>query len=234
MIEALRFRRWEEAGGSCLDADALAAFVDGCLDDARRAVVVEHLAGCHECLAATTALLRLSEEETPQAHRIPVGRVLELSRKKPPAAAVWGRWQTVLPAAAAILLVLGALVLRQSWPTSGGGPLSGEETRQQRSLPASDSDAAPKIELPADGAVVDADRLELVWRASPSALFYEVEVLSEDGDIIWHARMEGTRTRLPAETRLRAGHYFVWVRAHLPDGKTSRSPAQTFEVATVP
>jgi len=55
-------------------------------------------------------------------------------------------------------------------------------------------------------------------------------MVTAEGDLVWEARVEGTQARLPEDVQLAAGEkYFVWVRAHLPEGKTVQSKVVGFK-----
>ena len=60
----------------------------------------------------------------------------------------------------------------------------------------------------------------------------DLQIVTEEGNVVWSGRADGTSTRLPAGHGLQAGQkYFVWVRAHLSGGGTVKSPAVPFRVS---
>ncbi len=65
----------------------------------------------------------------------------------------------------------------------------------------------------------------------PRSLFYEIRVVTAEGDLVWRERIEGSRVQFPAGVQLVKGQkYFVWVRAYLPEGKTAKSAVVGFNV----
>ena len=78
--------------------------------------------------------------------------------------------------------------------------------------------------------MVNAAKLELRWTAIPQALFYEVRVTNPSGQLVWNSKVERERVQVPVEAGLKPGSYFVWVRAHLPEGKLIRTQAVSFTV----
>jgi hypothetical protein len=84
---------------------------------------------------------------------------------------------------------------------------------------------------PTSDSMVPLPNLEFRWRDVPNAIYYDLHVVTEEGDVVWQGRVEGTRTRLPDGHPLHAGtKYFVWVRAHLAGGGTLKSAAAAFRV----
>ena len=83
---------------------------------------------------------------------------------------------------------------------------------------------------PGDGDRVDPSTLALEWSPVAECLYYEVELLSRAGDIVWKFRTETVHADFPATVDVQANqNYFVWVRARLRDGKSVQSPALTLQ-----
>jgi hypothetical protein len=88
-----------------------------------------------------------------------------------------------------------------------------------------------EILYPQEGGVVPADEVEFRWATAESALFYEVSLVTADGDLVWQSRTEETQARLPAEVRLvPKERYFVWIRAQFSEGGAVKSKTIAFEV----
>ena len=93
--------------------------------------------------------------------------------------------------------------------------------------------AALKVMSPAENATLSPRDLEFRWQALPDSISYELSLVTEDGDVVWQGRVEGTPARLPEGVALQAGaKYFVWVRAYLAGGATVKSAAVPFRVGT--
>ncbi len=85
---------------------------------------------------------------------------------------------------------------------------------------------------PTENATLSPDTA-LRWQAVPGTSYYDIDIVTEEGDVVWQGKSEATSTRLPAERALRAGtKYFVWVRAHLSSGGTIKSPAVSFRIGS--
>jgi hypothetical protein len=78
---------------------------------------------------------------------------------------------------------------------------------------------------------VRGEGLEIRWRGVPGALGYEIRLVTSEGSLVWEGQTEATEATLPPEVRLEPGRrYYVWVRAHLSEGRTLRSDAFGFSV----
>jgi hypothetical protein len=91
------------------------------------------------------------------------------------------------------------------------------------------------ILYPQEGAVVPADGVEFRWATAESALFYEVSLVTADGDLVWQSRVEETQARLPPKVRLiPKERYYVWIRAQFSEGGAVKSKIIAFEVSEGP
>jgi hypothetical protein len=69
------------------------------------------------------------------------------------------------------------------------------------------------------------------WTEVPGSLFYDVRLVSPDGDLLLRERVEGTRWLIPEHLQLQAGQeYFVRVDAYLSDAKYLSSEHRVFTV----
>lgn len=90
----------------------------------------------------------------------------------------------------------------------------------------------PKLISPRNGAVVRREDLEFRWKPVSDAIFYEVRVMSAEGDLIFVEQTEDTRLKLGSTERLLPGtKYFVVARAHLRQGKAAKSSVVSFRTA---
>jgi hypothetical protein len=78
--------------------------------------------------------------------------------------------------------------------------------------------------LPREGAALKPNAIEFRWTASDRALFYEVRVLTADGDLLWQTRAEGTETHPPGDVAFRPGQRFAG-RNLVPARRTGVSTA---------
>ena len=73
------------------------------------------------------------------------------------------------------------------------------------------------------------ERLNFRWQEVPGRVFYEVVVTTPEGALIWQGRTESTEIRVPGDSVPAGGKYYLWIRAHLPGGKTALSDIRSFE-----
>jgi hypothetical protein len=240
IIELLRSRPSgrNHATESCPSETETAAFVDGTLAEAKRGAVITHLPDCSECLNLVSALARVRTQEASAVSENLLAAALGFRSKQVQSKrAPWLRWQIALPAAAALVLLVSLPPVRQNrsseLPTTEATSMTDSMDRAVR---------APSSELPSDlgsleifspleGSIANPKRLEIRWSETRGGIFYEVEILRDNGDLVWKGRTEETSIRLPANEELQHGEYFVWIRTYLPDGKTLKSPAVGFRVA---
>ena len=85
---------------------------------------------------------------------------------------------------------------------------------------------------PAEAATLARKDLEFRWHAVPGSLYYEIDLVTDDGTSVWHSRVEGTSARPPDGAKFDAGaKYFVWIKAFLSSGETVKSAAVSFHIA---
>jgi hypothetical protein len=98
---------------------------------------------------------------------------------------------------------------------------------KRRSAPA----AAVTLLSPVENATLDAREIAFNWEPFPGALRYEVEVMTEKGDVVWQHRTDATSAGLSSDRApLPPARYFVKIRAYLAGGATVRSAAVSFRV----
>ena len=90
----------------------------------------------------------------------------------------------------------------------------------------------PKLITPRDGAMLRRENLEFRWQPLSDAIFYEVRVMSVEGNLVFEGQTEATSLKLNSTTALVEGtKYFVRVRAHLRQGKAAESGVVSFRIA---
>jgi hypothetical protein len=238
-LERLPARRQDRSWG-CLSEAELAAYADSRLEGRAKRRVEAHLADCGSCLEQIGFLLRSHEEEAPEPLPQPLeARALALGRRRGFIRPTH-RWGAVAAAtaAAALVLVLRTpspdappapslpAVVPASAPTPAPAPAEPGRLRSRPPGP-----LRPEPISPRPDAVVARGSLEFRWRAVPRSLFYDVRLATADGDLVWEGRATALSLRPPGDLPLEQGEkYFVWVRAHLPDGRTLQSRALAFSV----
>jgi len=69
------------------------------------------------------------------------------------------------------------------------------------------------------------------WTAVSNSLYYQLRIVSDEGDLVWQGRVDGTHWVLPAGLSLAPGaEYFVRVDAYLTEAKALNSDYLLFRV----
>jgi hypothetical protein len=92
------------------------------------------------------------------------------------------------------------------------------------------ADALPSIVFPKPDKVVTRDRLEFKWKAVPRSRYYEIHVVTPQGEPVWEAQSEAVFLKVPTNVTLNDGPYFVWISAYLEDGRVQKSAVMRFQV----
>jgi hypothetical protein len=227
--------RLDPATDACPEETEYAGLIGGTLPDEERARLADHLAHCQQCLDLVTCLVRIQDRPQDQVPQELLAAALKLgSDSQAMQLPARFQWQTSLAAAAGLILVVG--VLFTQYPQLTDIVLRGDSS--QPVDPASQAVRLNRqgqdhlsILSPEEGAAIDSSKPEFRWSGVDQSLYYEFQVLSDNGDILWEGRTEETQLQLPPEFKLdRDTSYFVWVRVYLPDGKTIKSRAVAVRV----
>lgn len=206
----------------CPEAIEIAAFVDGGLGAEEIRDTRTHVAGCDFCLARVGFLTRLKDTEIPELPSDLLARVRDLSKQG--RTSTFSREWRWAAAAALVLLVFSV----GQW----------RETESPDEAPSAVRNSVellqpPEILWPREGALIAPDQLELRWTEVPNAIFYEIQLVTADGDRVWDGRVETERQQIPSDLQITAGQQlFVWVRAHLREGKTLQSGIVGFHLGS--
>jgi len=154
-----------------------------------------------------------------------------------------------VPAAAMVgtaFLVVAAVVLRSperliipspSTPAapviakSEPGPTLGAPAHEIVRKPSSDN-LLPSVVSPHRGSIVARERLEFQWKTVPHSRYYEIHVVTSEGDLVWEGQSEGSVVQPPADVKLNDGSYFVWITAYLENGREAKSAPVRFSLAS--
>lgn len=236
----------------CPDEARLAAYFERSLPAPQQQEVEAHVSSCEYCLAQVAFLLEVQDVEPPEVPRALLERALEPAGSRTAFPGMVWKWSPAVAALAGVVVVASILVWRdQPAPGMQSDRSAHREEAPERASaappppvtagPGAESPAQvvrgraqlslePRVLEPRAGATVDAANLELRWVGVPQVLFYEALITNPSGELTWSSKVEQAQVRVPAEARLRPGSYFVWVRAHLPEGKVIRSQAVSFTV----
>jgi hypothetical protein len=208
---------------ACLEARSLAGYLDGALCDTERAAVEAHLADCGFCLRQLAVLIRSAEGTD-----VPGLPVAVLARAERLAVQPVHRRHARFQWAAAAVVVLALGLFANQWLPKG--PAIGEPPRQTRY--ADQQALQPRLIAPDEGSVIEPLQQVFQWTQVPGSLFYDVRLVSPDGDLLLRERVESTRWLIPDHLRLEPGQeYFVRIDAYLSDAKYLSSEHRVFSVS---
>lgn len=209
-------------GPGCPAEELLVAYVQERLAGDERTRFELHLADCAFCRSQVGFLAR--EAELGPLPAVPTHLLAAASGEHAAADFRFRRFRLAPLAlgAAALAALLVLLPMRDRAPAPAGG------TR----APAAADSSAPELLQPREGESVSRTNLLLLWRESPNALGYRIDLVDAEGDRVWSGRSEATRLKLPSRVALESGRaYYVWISAELPSGGLVRSPAVGFRAA---
>ena len=89
----------------------------------------------------------------------------------------------------------------------------------------------PTLISPRNGATVQRSKLQFRWESLADAEFYEIRVVTAEGDPVFETKTEDSHLELGRDIQLKTGaKYFVSVRAYLRQGKTVKSSIVSFRI----
>lgn len=243
LIHRQRGNRSTRRGWRCPDDAVVAAYMDGVVDAASRSRIESHLTDCPYCRSLVADVVTMQRFDAPA---LPLGltqRAIALLAPK----SRRGRW-IVVPAVAmagATFVVIATLVLRSpqqvivpNTAAPAAPVLAKSEPAPTLSPPVADmvrklASAAvlPSVVSPRPDKAVQSDQLEFKWKAVPRSRYYEIHVVTSEGDLVWEGQSEEPVLRLPGDVTLKDGPYFVWISAYLTDGRVQKSGTVRFQVA---
>lgn len=93
-------------------------------------------------------------------------------------------------------------------------------------------DLLPTVVFPRNGATLRRSELDFRWQPLADTVFYDIRVVTAEGDLVLESKTEDTHLRIADDIRLQPGaKYFVSVRAHLRQGKTVKFPIVSFRIS---
>jgi len=225
---------------SCPSDVDFASFTEGGLGDRDHRDLIEHIAGCAFCQERLGILGRARDADS--VAKVPQF-VMASARRLVPAQKPARSERTQAPrwAAAAMAVLAVGLFLR---PDSGdipvavenepaNNPASLQPIRETRSIVPFES--GPVLTVPRDGMTVLTGGRPFSWVGVPDALWYDLRIVSDEGDLVWQERVPGTHWTPPPELSLTPGaEYFVRVGAHLAPSKTIQSDYVLFRIVDSP
>jgi hypothetical protein len=207
-----------------------------------------HLADCERCRILVADVVKLRRLEPPL---LPLGLMQRAIRLGSPNSRPrqW-RWIFV-PAAATAVVLIAVIVLTNlrtpqpiaalSPPASSAPLIAKSQTPLERSPSVEDvvrkgtvPGLSPTVISPQPDGVITSIKATFRWSPVAQSRYYDIRLTRHDGDLIWQAKSEKTLLHLPGDITLKNGSYFVWVTAHLQDGRVARSQPTKFWVNDSP
>jgi hypothetical protein len=218
----------------CPDEFVLAALAGGAVALDNIENLEEHLSDCKYCIGQIADLRRISEldvgEPVPDlalARARRLGQTTRFAGQAP-------RWA----AAAVVVLAVGII----SNPYSNKQQAPGEtpefnipatDIRQSRSI--NTQALRPEILQPMEGKTLSMAEPTFRWTPIPGSLYYDIRLVTVEGEIVWQERVEDTTWTLPAEVELdEGGEYYARVDAYLAEAKRVSSRHMLFKVEQQP
>lgn len=228
----------------CLDETELAAFVDKSLDRRAADRAIRHLGACVECRSQVVFLVRMQRPanniEPPPAW---LARVEDITNGPAKARFQWQLATAGFGVAVAILILVMLLRPTDHLPvppqasSSAISPVVSASTalpsRPSVTPGATNRDvvrrtaigATVEIITPLEGSHISSNS-KIRWKPIDGSVYYEIELLSKDGDLIFQSKEKEAAAAIPDALPItEKQEVFVMVHAHLTDGKTVASQA---------
>ena len=233
-------RRWK-----CPSDEMIASYLDGTVDSPSRSRLESHLADCEYCRALVAELAKVPRDR--EMPSLPAGLMQRAVALVPPKSTrMHWVWVPATAVAGTAFLVIVAIVLRSpelrlipSRPTPPAPIIAKSEPAQTLSAPAHEIvrkpfsvDVLPSVVSPQQGSSVARERLEFQWKRVPHSRYYEIHVVTSEGDLVWEGRSEASVLQPPTDVRLNDGSYFVWITAYLESGREAKSAPVSFSLAS--
>jgi len=231
-------RRW-----NCPGDPMIAAYADGTLGQLKKSWVEFHLAGCQRCRLLVAEVIKAQREtDLPLPPLELKWKAISFAEQNPsPQRWVW------VPAgvlAAIALLAVFSVILRKPEqlivvsPAAPSAPLIAKaELAATHSTPVREIERKraslqlfPSVIVPQADSVIRRERLEFGWKPIPHSRYYEIRIVTLDGDLVWEGQTEKSDLQPPSDVAMRDGSYFVWITAYLADGRVAKSSPVKFFV----
>lgn len=194
----------------CPDTTRLAAYLDGNVTAEVADAMLAHLAGCASCRELAGTVVRDQRESGTSVPAHLQQRAAGMREGKRWVAAGPTRWAA---AACAIIAVPLLVLLSQDPQTSVDSPQAPVVHRAlENPTPAVE---AVQFLAPREGQVVAPGTLVVRWMPVPGSPYYDVRLVTDEGDVVAQARVSEPSWSLPVTTTLRGGaEYYVHVEAY--------------------
>ena len=210
----------------CLEDHQVSEYYHGMLSQAERERSERHLAACRFCSARIGMLARIDQQGA-QSH-VPEETLAIAKMMGQPPPQTGTRlipWAT----AAVVVLALGVYFQSQYGRKPGAevefpaGPpsIQADNLRETRNI--DNGTLGPRILSPGEGQITGVNGM-IKWTPVPGSLYYRMRIVTDDGDLLWQERIEGTEWQLPANLHLAPGaDHYIRIDAYLTEAKSLQS-----------
>lgn len=225
----------------CPTEQQLAEYADQQSIGADRHRIERHLANCDRCLKQVGFLVRNAAGQTQPVPEELFKRAERLGNPPARSTRLPLGWATVATGALAAMVAVFVLTNRSdkpeargrfnetAAPSQPGKSAPAQKMTEHGTVRGADSPAAPLILYPQEGQTARTAGLTFRWATAGGATFYELQVLSDDGDVIWETRSKSTAAELPGGVHLVKGRaYYVRLRIHTDHGTVEDTKAVSF------
>src|SRR5215471_4596320 len=200
-------RKW-----SCPEDHMVAAYADGTIDGLGKKWVEFHLSGCLRCrLVVADAVKAQRETDLPsppaELKWKATGFAASETAQKP-----WV-WVPAGTLAAIALLIATSMLLRKPQSLVIQSPPSPSAPMIAKSEPAAASGAAlrdlvrkptsseplPSIVFPRPDSTLSREQLTFGWKSVAQSRYYEVHVVTADGDLVWEGQTDKSNLQMPGD-----------------------------------
>ena len=232
-------------GWKCPSDEMIASYLDAAVDSTTRGRLQSHFADCEYCRALVAELVKVQRDrEMPSLPPGLMQRAVALVPSK--STRMHWLWAPAAAMAGTVFLVITAVVLRSpeqliipSPSTPAAPSIAKSEPAPTLSAPThevvrkpSSADLMPSVVSPHRGSIVAREGLEFQWKTVPHSRYYEIHVVTSEGDLVWEGQSEGSAMQPPADVKLNNGSYFVWITAYLQNGREAKSTPVRFSLAS--
>jgi hypothetical protein len=226
--------------GDCPSQQEIAAYADHRLIGPQRHAIEHHLVGCNTCVQQVAFLIRTTQQEAPVPAEL-MNKAFAVAKQE--VRQVYPVWKLAMSAAFLILLltvVSWRLIKHKRAPnnfaTETPAPAQTAVVahnvtpapKDQEVFRGNDSVESPFL-FPSPNQRVDASKLVFRWKPVRRANLYDIEVVTDDGSVIWAERVTASSAALPSEIHLvKEASYFVRLRIHMVYGSVEVTKAVAF------
>lgn len=203
----------------CPQDELVAAYMEGGLSDAGHRKFEAHLADCAWCLERVGILGRANESDTrEQVPELLLARACKIPNPSRHTVSKW-RNAPALAAAAVLVLTLGFLVSNPAIRDTASQPVSSGDmdiTQSTRSI--DPGGLQPTQYSPGNNISVKFADGMFEWTPVNDNLFYQVRIVTAEGDLLWRERVLGEQWKPPGGLVFSPGEeYFVRIDAFLSE-----------------